>query len=88
MQHKITTADILHHKVDSSFRLEACMEVGQERMTFPVSNQEDTLLGTNAFHLIVFNNEFLLEDLDCIKLSRSLRLGKHDLAEVTLTQNS
>lgn len=67
MKHQVTTANVLHHEIDSRLCLETGVEVGQERMSFAIGNQEDPLLGPNAFHFVVFNNEFLLEHLDGVE---------------------
>lgn len=64
VKHQITTADILHDKVDTSFCLEARMQGGQERMTLAIGNQEDSLLRAHTLHFLVLNNKLLLQHLD------------------------
>lgn len=88
VQHQITAANVLHHKVHTGLSLEACMQVGQEWVSASVGNQEYTLLRAYTFDFVVLDNELLLEHLDSVELSRSLCFSKHDLAEVTLTEHS
>lgn len=57
-------------------------------MTFSVGNQEDSLLRPDTLNLIVLNDELLLENFDGIEFASFLRLGQHDLTEVTLAKNS
>ena len=63
------------------------MEVRQEWVPLAVGDKEDTLLGPDAFYFIVLNNELLLKNLDGVEFPTSLRLGKHDLAKVTLAKH-
>ena len=56
-------------------------------MSFSVRYEEDPLLRPHALNFVVLDDKFLLEDLDRIKPPGPLRLGQHDLAEVTLAQN-
>ena len=64
------------------------MQVGQEGMTFPVGNQEHSLLRSNTFHFIVLNDKLFLENLDGEQSPRTLRFCEHDLTKIALTQNS
>ena len=57
-------------------------------MALPIGNQEDALLASNGFHLVVFNDKLLLQHLDCIQLLRLLGLCQHNLAKVAFTQHS
>ena len=45
MQHKITTADIFHHKVYTRLGLEARMQTEQERVPFTGGGEENSLFG-------------------------------------------
>ena len=87
VEHQIATTNVLHDEVHSSLRLETSVEVRQERVPFPVGDQEHPLFRSHALNLVVFNNELLLENFDRIQSPRTLRLGQHDLSEVALTQN-
>jgi hypothetical protein len=64
VQHEITTADVLHDEVHPGLRLEAGVEIEQERMALLVRDEEHSLLGPYALHLVVFDDELLLEHLD------------------------
>ena len=74
MKHQITTANVLHNEVNTSLGLETSMQIRQERMSFPVRHQEHALFGSYALNFVVFDNEFLLENLDRVKPPRPLRL--------------
>lgn len=82
--HQITTTDVLHDEIHSRLGLETSMQVRQERMAFPVGDQEYSLLRACALDLVVLNDELLLQDLDGIQPSGLLRFSQHDLAKVAL----
>jgi hypothetical protein len=64
VQHEIAAADVLHDEVHPGLRLEAGVEIEQERMALLVRDEEHSLLGPYALHLVVFDDELLLEHLD------------------------
>jgi hypothetical protein len=66
VQHKITTADILHHEINSGLGLETGVQVQQEWVAFLVGNQENTLFRLGALNFIVLNDELLLQNLNGI----------------------
>jgi hypothetical protein len=45
VQHEITSADVFHDEIDTSFRLETRVKFEQERVTFLGGGQEDPLFG-------------------------------------------
>lgn len=45
VQHQITSADVFHDEIDTSFRLETRVKFEQEWVTFLGGGQEDTLFG-------------------------------------------
>jgi hypothetical protein len=88
VQHEITTADVLHDEVHPGLRLETGVEIEQERVAFLVRDEEHPLLGPYALYLVIFYDEFLLENFDRVQLLCGLGLGQHDLAKVTFSENS
>lgn len=87
VQHEIATANVFHHKVNASLGLETSMQVQQERMSFLVSNEKHALFRPCAFHLVVLDDELLLQNLDGVKLLRSFGLREHDFSKVSLAEN-
>ena len=88
VQHQITSTDVFHDKVDTRLRLKAGMEIQQEGVSLFVGDQENSLLGFGTLDLVVFNDEFLFQNLDGIQFLGGLRFCKHDFAKVTLTKYS
>ena len=66
MQHQISTADILHDKVDACFGLKTSVEIQQEWMSRFISDDEDIPLGFGALDFIVLDDELLFQDLNSI----------------------
>jgi|SRR5690242_11178 len=87
MQHQVSTADVLHDEVDSSFRLEAGMKVEQEGVPLFVGNQEHPLLRACAFNFVILDDELLLQHLNGVQLLRALGLCQHNLTKVTLSKD-
>lgn len=52
-----------------------------------VGDDENVSFRSCAFHFIVLNDELFLEHFDGVQLLRVFGLSKHDLAEITLTEN-
>jgi hypothetical protein len=75
VQHEIPTADIFHDEIYSGFCLETGMQVEQERMALLVRNEEHPLLRPCTLHLVVLDDEFLLQDFDSIELLGALGLS-------------
>lgn len=48
---------------------------------------EDTILSHGVLHLILLNDNFLFQNLDCEKLSRGLLAAQNDLSECAFAQN-
>jgi len=87
VQHEISAADVLHHKVYPRFRLETTVKPKQERMALFCGGQKNAFLRSRAFNFIVIDDEFLFQDLHGEQLTRDLLLGEHDLSEVTFAQD-
>ena len=66
MQHKIASADILHHEIYSCLGLEAGMKIRKKRVPLFVRNEEYPLLRFCAFHFVVLDDELLFEHFNGI----------------------
>jgi hypothetical protein len=88
VQHEIAATYVLHDKVYAGLCLKTGVQTEQKGVSLLIGNQEHSLLGPRALHLIVLNDEFLFQHFDGIQLFRALGLSKHDLSEVTLSEHS
>lgn len=69
VQHQVTTADVLHDKVNACLGLEARMQTEEEGMALAGCCEEDAFLRLCALHLVVLDDEFLLQNFDGIEIA-------------------
>ena len=65
--------------------LEAGMKVNQEGRFSRQS--QNSLLNHGALHIIVLDDDVLLQNFDCVQLLSALSLGQHHLPEGSLAKN-
>jgi hypothetical protein len=88
VEHEISTTNVLHDKIYSSLCLKTGVKIKQERMAFLVGNEENSLFRPYTFDFIIFDDEFLFENLDCIELLCRFGLSEHDLTKIAFSKNS
>lgn len=64
------------------------MQIEEERMSFLIRNEENSLFRLGRFHFVILNDEFFLEYFDGIQLLGRFGLSKHDFTEIALSEDS
>lgn len=77
LEHEVTTIDVLHDKVKTVHRLEAGMQLDEERWF--AGQGQHMLLNQSAFNIIILDNDILLEDFDGVQFVGTFALGQHHL---------